>query len=404
VRVCLVSQEYPPGYVGGIGTQCRVKARSLSARGHEVVVLTAGDGAGPPLHRRDDDGVTAYELRAPGGQFAVYRTETYWLGYTWAVLGALRSLSAERGFDVIDFPDYGAEGFAFQLDRREDDATAVAVHLHGSLHMFAEQIGWPEPGDRLLRVGTFMEDISIQAADRLLAASEAIAELTATRLHVPRESIDVVAGAVDAERFAPAGEHDRRGEEVRLLFVGNVVANKGIWTVLDALVRLAHEHPQLSLSIAGAADEQTTEQLLARALEAGVGERVHLLGFVEHSELPALYRSADALVMPSQYEGGLGMAYLEAMACGLPVVASGAGGAAEAVVDGDTGIVLDAGGAEETAAAIHTLLARPELRARMGAAGRARVEQHFSVERYAARVEQSYERAIGARRASVVVW
>jgi glycosyltransferase involved in cell wall biosynthesis len=404
VRICLVSQEYPPGYVGGIGTQCRVKAFSLRARGHEVEVLTAGEGEGPLLSSRDDDGVRVHELRAPGGEFPVYRTETYWLGYTWAVLGALRALSSARAFDVIDFPDYGAEGFAFQLDRREDDATAVAVHLHGSLGMFAERIGWPEASARLYRVGTFMEDMSIETADRLLAASEAIAELTAARLHAPRESIDVVAGAVDSEHFTPASGRERSEEALRLLFVGNVVANKGVWTVLEALIRLAPGWPGLSLSIAGAADEQIAEQLLARAQQAGVSERVEMLGFVEHGELAQLYRAADVLVMPSQYEGGLGMAYLEAMACGLPVVASGAGGAAEAIVNGETGILLESGSAEDAATAIAALLEAPEQRARLGAAGRARVQQRFGVEAYAARVEETYERAIEARRESVVVW
>jgi glycogen synthase len=401
VRICLVSQEYPPGRVGGIGTQCQVKARSLAARGHEVEVLTGGDGAA--LASRDDAGIAVHELGAPGGQFPVYRTETYWLGYTWAVLGALRSLSAALPFDVVDFPDYGAEGYAFQLDRQENDATAVAVHLHGSLGMFHERIGWPEAGDRLHRVGTFMEDLSIEAADRLLAASRSIAALTAARLGIALDEIDVVEGAVDTDAFAPAPAPGASGGE-RLLFVGNLVANKGVLTALDAFIRLAPSRPALSLQIAGAGDEHVAEELRARAAAAGVASRVSVLGFVEHHELAGLYRSAEVLVGPSQYEGGLGMAYLEAMACALPVVASAAGGAAEAIVDGETGILLEGNAAEEVAAAVERLLAEPPLRARMGAAGRERVLERFSVERYGARVAESYERAIERRRASLVAW
>jgi glycosyltransferase involved in cell wall biosynthesis len=98
------------------------------------------------------------------------------------------------------------------------------------------------------------------------------------------------------------------------------------------------------------------------------------------------------------------MVYLEAMACGLPVVAANAGGAAEAVVHEQTGILLDGGGAEQAAVAIERLLADPALRGRMGAAGRARVRERFGVERYGARVAESYERAIERRGASVVVW
>ena len=215
MRVCLVSQEYPPGYVGGIGTQTRVKARGLRELGHEVEVLTAGEERMPaetPLaSARGRRRAWSTRCARPGAEFPVNSTEGYWLGYTWAVLAALRRLAASRPFDVVDFPDYAAEGFAYQLDRPEDDATAVVVHLHGSLGMFSEQIGWPPPEDPLLRVGAFMEDTSVERADRLIAASASIAELTRVRLEIDPDRIDVVAGAVDSEllRARRAGDRER---------------------------------------------------------------------------------------------------------------------------------------------------------------------------------------------------
>ena len=303
MRICLVSQEYPPGYVGGIGTQTRVKARGLLALGHEVEVLTAGHESGPALSTREDAGLQVHELAPPGGDFEVHRTETYWLGYTWAVLRALRALGERRAFDVIDFPDYAAEGFAFQLDRSDGEETAVVVHLHGPLSMFSEQIGWPAPGDPLLRVGALMEDLAIESADGLLAASRSIAELTAQRNAIDPARIDVVAGAVDADVFTPAegsGEGgDREEQGVRLLFVGNVAENKGVEVVLDAFARLAPEHAGLTLTIAGAAEEDAAAALRERATRAGVGERIELLGFVEHDRLPDLYRTADVFAAPS---------------------------------------------------------------------------------------------------------
>jgi glycogen synthase len=403
MRVCLVSQEYPPGYVGGIGTQTRVKAQGLLARGHEVEVLTAGHESGPPLSTRADAGVTVHALRPPGGRFAVHHTETYWLGYTWAVLGALRTLTEERAYDVIDFPDYGAEGLAFQLDREPESSTAVVVHLHGPLSMFSEQIGWPEAGDPLLRLGTFMEDMSIETADGLLAASRSVAELTARRSAIDPERIDVVAGAVDSDFFtpAPAGADGRDG--VRLLFVGNVADNKGVRVVLNAFVRLAPDHPDLVLTIAGAAEEDAAAELRERATSAGVDERVELLGFVEHDRLPDLYRAADLFAAPSRYEGGLGLVYLEAMACGLPVVAAASGGSAEAVAQGETGLLVRRDDVGETAQAIGTLLRDGDLRARMGAAARQRVLELFAPAPYAEKVEHAYARALERRRGARAV-
>lgn len=400
MRICLVSQEYPPGYVGGIGTQTRVKAHGLLARGHDVEVLTAGHEAGPQLSTREDGGVIVHALRPPGGGFAVNQISTYWLGYTWAVLGALRALTEQGPFDVLDFPDYAAEGLAYQIDRAPEDPTAVVVHLHGPLSMFAEQIGWPEPDDPLLRVGAFMEDTSIETADGLLAASRSVAELTERRNGIEPGRIDVVAGAVDSDLFSPAGNERRRHApgQVRLLFVGNVADNKGVGAVLDAFALLAADHPELVLLIAGSAEEDDAEELRARAARAGVGERVELLGFIEHDRLPELYRSADVFAAPSRYEGGLGLVYLEAMACGLPVVAAAAGGTAEAVAPGETGFLLERGDAQATAAAIRPLLLDDELRERMGAAGRRRVLEQFTPNRYAEKVEQAYERVLERRR------
>jgi glycosyltransferase involved in cell wall biosynthesis len=404
VRVCLVSQEYPPGDVGGIGTQTQVKALGLAARAHDVTVLTAG-GSSSPLRRRDDRELAVYECSAPGGAFAIYKAESYWLGYSWAVFAALRGLADTVGpFDVIDFPDYAAEGFVFQLDRREDDATAVVVHLHGSLSMFAEQIGWPEPHEPLYRVGGFMEDLSIESADSLIAASSSIAALAAGRYDVPLERIEVVDGAVDTETFRPIERRDEGAHGMTLLFVGDVEASKGADTVLDAFIKLAGRHPLLALVIAGAIGPETAEAMRSRTADVGLAERVRILGFVEHEQLPALYRSADVFAAPSDYEGGLGMVYLEAMACGLPVVALAAGGAAEAIEHEVTGILMSRGDVEETAAAVERLLGDRQLRVRMGRAGRVRVCERFGVSLYAARVAEAYERAIERRRSSLAVW
>jgi glycosyltransferase involved in cell wall biosynthesis len=350
--------------------------------------------------------VTVHRLRAADwGLDEVHSTEAYWVGHSWSVLRTLRSLAATGEYHVVDFPDYGGEGFAYTLDRGEQERTAVVVHLHGSLGMFAEQIGWPEPGSRFHRVGTAMEDTAINAADGVIAASASIALLTTSRLRLPAELIEVVEGAVDTAVFSPRqgrapGTQDS-GQ--RLLFVGSLAANKGAGTVLEAFISLAARKPALSLSIAGSGDEDHERLLRERIDETGLAERVRMLGFVEHDELPDLYRASDIFVAPSQYEGGLGMVYLEAMACGLPVIARAAGGAREAVLDGRTGLLLSSGDVAETAGAIERLLGDTALRTRMGVAARDRVVKRFGAERYAERVAGAYERAVARRRAAVLV-
>ena len=122
MNICLVSQEYPPETArGGIGTQTWNKAKSLSQLGHEVHVLTCAGAEGPDLRSESCSGVMVHRMQTPdqgpSGQFPVYSAPAYWLGYSWAVLRQMHNLMKAARFDVIDFAEYGAEGFAYQLDR-----------------------------------------------------------------------------------------------------------------------------------------------------------------------------------------------------------------------------------------------------------------------------------------------
>jgi glycosyltransferase involved in cell wall biosynthesis len=229
MKICLVSQGYPPETArGGVGTQTWNKAHALAALGHSVHVVSCSAGAGPDTRTETEGGVTVHRMRPPGVDFPVYETPTYWLGYSWAVLGQLHRLMEAVAFDLIDFPEYGGEGFAYQLDRTPWNWAPVVVQLHAPLAMFVDHIGWPERGSEFHRVGTMMEEISIKRADALMACSANIADLTAGYYGVPRKSIAVVHCGVDGRAFRPRAEAERGSDRPTVLFVGNVVGNKGV--------------------------------------------------------------------------------------------------------------------------------------------------------------------------------
>ncbi|HJZ60485.1 MAG TPA: glycosyltransferase family 4 protein [Gemmataceae bacterium] len=397
MNVCLVSQEYPPETArGGVGTQTWNKARWLAQRGHAVHVLSCAAAPVPETRTETRDGVTVHRMPPPGGEFPVYTTPAYWVGYSWAVLRELHRRTQDHAFDVVDFPEYGAEGFAYQLDRTPWNWLPVVVQLHGPLAMFVEQIGWPERGGEFHRVGTTMEGVSIRQADALMACSANIADLTA-RLHgVPRESIDVVHCGVDAGQFRlGAGGGDGRPT---VLFVGNLAANKGVGVVLDAVLHLRAKYPAIRLRVVGKPEGGYADELRDRVRTAGAEVHVEFAGFVGCGDLPEFYRRADLFCSPAQYEGGVANVYLEAMACGRPVVASTAGGAPEAVTDGETGLLVPPDDVAAVVRAIDRLLADPALGRRMGEAGRRRVEEYFAMDRYIDRVLAVYDKAIGQSR------
>jgi len=180
--------------------------------------------------------------------------------------------------------------------------------------------------------------------------------------------------------------------------VARLVAVKDIDLMLEVAELLRRTHPEVEVVIVG--DGPDRGRLEALAAGAGLAGVVRFTGRLEN--VGSVLGGLDVYLVTSVFEGGVSMSVLEAMAAGLPVVTTAAGGVAEAVVDGETGSVvardqergaLAAALAERAAA----LLDDPALRARMGAAGARRVRDHFTVEQTAARTLHAYERCLAAR-------
>jgi glycosyltransferase involved in cell wall biosynthesis len=401
VQICLVSQEYPPETAwGGIGSQTRNKAVALTRLGHTVHVLSrAADAAGPELRTETEDGVIVHRMQPPGHDFPIYGRSAYMLGYSWLVLARLQRLAETTTFDVVDFPEFGGEGFAYQLDRTMWNWLPVVVNVHGPLAMFVDYFDWPERGSRFHRFGTFIEEFSIQRADGVIAVSASIADLVSRVYNYPRERIDVVHNSVDTDLFRPSANGRPYADRATVLFVGNVIENKGIDTVLEATLRLRGKYPDIRLQIIGKPDPRLVPQFRARLARDGTEAHVEFLGIVNNTELPKYYQAADVFCAPADFDG-LSTVYLEAMACGCPVVASTAGGACEAVLEEETGLLVPPRDVSATAAALDRVLANRALRAHMSLASRRRVQEHFTFERYGRRMLAAYEKAIASSQQS----
>ena len=172
-----------------------------------------------------------------------------------------------------------------------------------------------------------------------------------------------------------------------LLTVSRLEWHKGIDTVIRALpaVRAAFPDAPPRYAVAGVGPQRPRFERLA--VDLGVGDAVRFLGFVADDELPALYNAADLYVGASRrvelLVEGFGISLLEASACGLAVVGGRSGGVPDAVREGETGILVDAGDPAAVAAGITRLLGDAELRRRMGAAGRRAVETYYNWDRVA---------------------
>ena len=176
--------------------------------------------------------------------------------------------------------------------------------------------------------------------------------------------------------------------------IGRLVGLKGLRVVIEAMATL----PGVHFIIAGDGPEQPRLQAQAAAL--GVAARVHFAGRVAHSDLPRLLADADIFVQPSVSEESFGISLIEAMACGLPVLASRLGGMLEIVVPGETGELLAAGDVPVWREAMGRLAADATLRTRLGQAGRIRAENHFTWAANARQLEELLERGMANRAAN----
>ncbi len=168
-----------------------------------------------------------------------------------------------------------------------------------------------------------------------------------------------------------------------LLTVARLQWHKGIDTVMKALPAIRARHADARYAVVGTGEQLSQFERLAQ--ELGLGENVRFLGAVPDAELPALYNAADLYVGASRrvelLAEGFGISLVEASACGLAVVGGRSGGVSDAVRDGETGILVDPDDPVAVAAGINELLANPQRRKQLGAAGRKAVERYYNWDR-----------------------
>jgi len=263
-----------------------------------------------------------------------------------AVLPEARRLHAQAPFDLVDAQFFFPDGPAAAIVARALGLPLSIKARGADIHYWSER---PRARRQILAAAN-------QAAG-MLAVSLAMASDMAA-LGMPAERITVHYTGLDHERFRPVERRLARAalagipaDGPLLVCTGALIARKGQALVIAALARL----PDARLALAGAGEDE--HRLRVLAAELGVAERVHFLGVVRHDALARLLAAADAMVLPSVSEG-LANAWIEALACGAPLVISDSGGAREVVHDSSAGRIVERD-PEAIAAALASLLADP---------------------------------------------
>jgi phosphatidylinositol alpha-mannosyltransferase len=203
-----------------------------------------------------------------------------------------------------------------------------------------------------------------------------------------------VPNGVDVVRFAePAGAPEGLPPGRRILWVGRLDPQKGFGVMVDAFAQLARDLEEVSLLVAG----EGRDRVALRSLPRQARNRVVPLGAVAHDELPRYHAAATVFCSPAVGQESFGVTLVEAMAAGVPVVATDIPGYREVVRDGVDGLLVRPNDPEALAGAIRRVLSEPELAPRLSAAGRARAPD-FAWDAVVPRLEAVYGRALNGTR------
>lgn len=375
---------------GGQNVFVAALSREVARRGNEVVVYTRRDDPELPWRVPLCTGVEVEHVAA-GPPEALPKDELFQHMPEFA-----RNLerSWRTGQPAIVHAHFWMSGYAaLRAVRRLRIPVVQTFHALGMVKRRHQGGMDTSPPERLEIERQIIRD----AARVLPTCSDEVFELT--RLGARSERLAIVPCGVDLEMFTPRGPVEpRRGSRHRLLYVGRLVQRKGVGNVISALPGL----PDAELVIAGGpergrlGEDPEARRLAELAEQLGVADRVDLRGRVERERLPELFRSADAVVAVPWYEP-FGIVPLEAMACGVPVVATAVGGMIDSVVDGRTGVHVPPRDPDRLAEAISSLLADPARRRSYGTAGAKRARRLYGWRRVASQAIDVYRQVVVAK-------
>lgn len=404
LRICLVSQGWPPATEAGIARWTEAVATGLAQRGHQVHVVTRAEGAESV---RFAGGIWLHKVK-PEPDFADGPMLTHslppdiaaWNRRVWREVQAIKGF----GLDLVSFPVWDLEAMACLGD--PDIALVMSLHTTYALARPHKPEWQARPLFDHFKVRRMVE------AERRAMLNVPLLLANSRAIVTDIEHNYGIAIAPERVALAPHGCADLlagrapppRGKAFRVLYVGRFEPRKGFDIALTAAARMLAALPGAEVHFAGGVLDADARAVMAATGTEALETHAHarFLGQLPWSQLEQAYREADVVLMPSRYES-FGLVAIEAMSAGRPVVALAVGGLAEVVTDGVDGrLVQD--GPDAAAAVAATLIELGRDRAaceRLAAGARASFEGKYRMDHMLDAVEAAYRRAVAERAARV---
>lgn len=355
---------------GGSERYCYNLSRHLAARGHDVTIYTTKlRNSDPSIEKKN--GVTIHRFYAP---------KVVWNINPVALM--IHKL-LKCNFDVVHVHSHlYFSSIQAAISRRIRRKPPMVIHLHGGVG--------PPP---TLKLGTIkllaktlfdktFARFTLNSADIILSISQHDLNYAVEVFNIDKNKIIIVPNGVDTKVFFPRRHLKSKTE--RLIYVGDLELWKGLSYLIGALKKLANDNRKVSLTIVGDGDSREKLERLAQGLP------IEFLGQQPHARIPHLLRNSSVFVIPSLWEG-IPTVALEAMASGIPVIATDVGGIREIVSDGKTGIVVPSKNPEAIAQAVIKISEKSSLRDYLCKNALRMIRLKYDFEKITSDVEKVYD-------------
>ncbi|MFP4115780.1 MAG: glycosyltransferase family 4 protein [Candidatus Aenigmatarchaeota archaeon] len=378
MKILMLTWEYPPHKVGGVGSHCKSLAETLEGRGHDVTVLTYGEKE----KRENQEDVEIYRVSAGPADDVV----TWSLMLNHEIQKKATELIKEGEYDLVHAHDWSSVPAATAIKKGADLPMVFTIHstergrsgIHSDMSRLINDLEW---------YGTY-------EADQVITVGKDLKGEVQYHFSVPDEKLHYVPNGVDMKRFK--GAESVRDEialdwEDMVLYVGRLCHQKGVRHLIHAMPKVLKERPETKFIFTGGG---AVDKYRNMARNVGVEDKAYFTGFVPEERLVDLYKSADATVMPSIYEP-FGIVALESMAVETPVVASYVGGLKETVVHEWCGLHTYPSDPDSIDWGIQMILSDKTWNNWMGEKGKERVEENYRWEMVAELTDSIYKKTVG---------
>jgi len=398
MRIVYVCREFGPVTGGGIGTYIYNVCRAMAKRGHDVYLVT--DCFNDANRHYLPQGVELIET-VPIPNFPKYVFSNARHEYSYRVLYTLRQLSRKISIDVIEFAEFGVEGFASIRAKRvlnefADTKLIVKLHTPSSLLYHINE-------DKLLDADTLswcnMEDYCVANADMVTSPSKSLAGYFARR--VGRNDILLCPYPMALPELPEARQFSAETVK-RVRFIGSVQIRKGVDVFIEAAKIILAQEPDFSFEIYGAdintpLFEKSYSMILQSGIPSQYKDRIRFLGPVDYSAIPNLLLESCFCVFPSRWENWANVC-LESMSMGCVVIASGNGGMSEMITHGENGFLADPLKPQEIADIILDNHNNGDLLQHISQAACIRSKQICDPERTSLKIENNYHKALPVKK------